>query len=982
MLLTLLFSIGVSSAEYTLGNGNWGIEVEVTGWGEEPAETPAVAYTLGSGTWGIEVDVTPPPSTPVLTNVSNCTYHNPEPANNTGTYPTTVTFNITINQPEGLLFNWSIYCNGDSNSGSNLNGTYTLNLSGLSYKTWYTVNVTSDCSGNWTRGFYLFKTNTDPSENASLNMYTLDSGIWGVTVYIEYYEWVEWSDWWTMSYHPESFNNPTNLTATNYNSTGINLSWDKNINASTTVIRYSKTGFPTNITEGTEIYNGTGSSFNHSKLGVGSTYYYSAWSYNSTLGYSRNYSYAFMGTNPLQPTNMQITGETMNTISMSWTKGTNATRTVIIRNETNFAGYPHNQNNGTIVYNNTGSSFTDTGLSQNTTYYYTAISYNPSFSLFSELNATIDDTTVASADVPTNLTADVWNDTVIYLNWTKGSDYTIIRRNTGSYPTLNTGVEIYNGTGVTYTNRGLSAATHYYYRAWGWNGESPSDGYSSDDNITLPQRPQSLIGSLSGTTLTITWDKGNGATRTILRNNTASYPTLSTGTLVYNGTGEIKTVNGVDDIVYYRGWSYAFVDGVHLYSKPSTLLWGGIELNVFKESNPTIAIQNYTVFITNVQGTETYINNSANNPTRVDVSDVPNGEDISIQISKDGYHTRIKTMDLFENAFYQINFYLPPDVEGGGDAPSNPDYIPPQDDDTNESQNESYSYQYLLNVVDYHNNPIEDAKMSIKRYINTTDSFEDVSILYTDANGQIDIYLIPETIYKIQISKQYYETEYSDYIPSKSIFTHTFRMVYETTEENITETVFDGITWDLEPTQKYWSNSFTLYFNISSSDNKLEYFILNVSFYNNTLRKWVGLTNQNMSNSSGGSLNFTFPNITGKYMVRLFYKKTNFDLYEVGVSTDTGTILFWIDWGGLSENEDLQGIPDFIYFMVLTFIAMIVMAFAFRFAGLGTGYIGLGIYAFGFMLNPSVSIAGISCWAILTITAIMYTVGLYIWSRI
>ena len=60
-----------------------------------------------------------------------------------------------------------------------------------------------------------------------------------------------------------------------------------------------------------------------------------------------------------------------------------------------------------------------------------------------------------------------------------------------------------------------------------------------------------------------------------------------------------------------------------------------------------------------------------------------------------------------------------------------------------------------------------------------------VSIVYTDANGQVDIYLVPHELYKVKITKDDYTTEFADYIPSSSIYTHTFRIYPTSTVEDV-----------------------------------------------------------------------------------------------------------------------------------------------------------------------------------------------------
>jgi len=104
---------------------------------------------------------------------------------------------------------------------------------------------------------------------------------------------------------------------------------------------------------------------------------------------------------------------------------------------------------------------------------------------------------------------------------------------------------------------------------------------------------------------------------------------------------------------------------------------------VYKEDEPWIGIGNYTVFITNSDATESYQNIFGVNPFRIDVSDVPNGNDITVQISKQGYKTRTQVIDLFENTYYTIIFYLPASSEGSPSGESGEDwYVPPIEDET------------------------------------------------------------------------------------------------------------------------------------------------------------------------------------------------------------------------------------------------------------------------------------------------------------
>ena len=105
------------------------------------------------------------------TRANQSTIHsNPYPANSSTNIPITTTiWNITINDPEGDAFNWTIETSpniGTNNGTYDANGSKDINISGnLSYFITYTVyvNSTDNVSGTTTRGVYTFRTQLGPS---------------------------------------------------------------------------------------------------------------------------------------------------------------------------------------------------------------------------------------------------------------------------------------------------------------------------------------------------------------------------------------------------------------------------------------------------------------------------------------------------------------------------------------------------------------------------------------------------------------------------------------------------------------------------------------------------------------------------------------------------------------------------------------------------------------------------------------------------
>lgn len=92
-------------------------------------------------------------------------FSNPYPTNGSINQPLSLTWNITIEDPDADLFNWTIECsNSDSNSSNNdINGSKKLDISGLSYSTEYTVWVNATDGYDWTREWFTFTTTDEPN---------------------------------------------------------------------------------------------------------------------------------------------------------------------------------------------------------------------------------------------------------------------------------------------------------------------------------------------------------------------------------------------------------------------------------------------------------------------------------------------------------------------------------------------------------------------------------------------------------------------------------------------------------------------------------------------------------------------------------------------------------------------------------------------------------------------------------------------------
>jgi len=242
---------------------------------------------------------------------------------------------------------------------------------------------------------------------------------------------------------------------------------------------------PENRTDGTSVYNERNDKDNqditsihyHTDTGLSEDYIYcySAWAYDErTNTYSNGFVLACGGVPPSSPTNLTMSSTT-NSFNLSWTKGS-STNTVIRRS---INTPPQNQEQGTLVYNSTSSSFADTDitLTKNTTYCYSIWSYNPTTaSLSTEYLSACG--TLSNMATPTNLSFPTVAYNSIILNWTPGtgSTNTLIVRKQGSIPTSRTdGTTIYEDNGNAFIDTGLTDSANYCYAIYATDGEEYTD---------------------------------------------------------------------------------------------------------------------------------------------------------------------------------------------------------------------------------------------------------------------------------------------------------------------------------------------------------------------------------------------------------------------------------------------------------------------------------------------------------------------------
>ena len=444
--------------------------------------------------------------------------------------------------------------------------------------------------------------------------------------------------------------------------------------------------------------------------------------------------------------------------------------------------------------------------------------------------------------------------TYIYISWTKGinATHTMVRSSTTTYPPdITSGDLVYNGTASNVTDSSLAPHTLFYYSAWGFNDTTSywSLNYNTSTNYTGPANPTSVSAAPVGSDLSITWVMGTHADATVVTRKIGSYPTGPTdGTALYNGS--LLYLTALDVLPTYYFTLFSWDDVTDLHSSGAELEWGGMNISVFNESNPTQAVTNWDIVISNQDGTESYAAYNQNNILYLDINDLPTGVNTIIQIDADGYKQRIYYEDIVINQYYTIVAYLPPVETPGGDegegtlrtftdsiTVTNPAvdatitltheldeiisveiynsslYVTyggwiavPNDKFTYTSTHvivnssvldanttmarATYYYMHYegtirailckVIVIDEMDQRISNATCFIKRINNATGNHINISIEVTDGYGEFNIWLLEDTLYSFHVTKSGFTQEGSRFwTPSTLIYTKTFKLSLE-----------------------------------------------------------------------------------------------------------------------------------------------------------------------------------------------------------
>jgi fibronectin type 3 domain-containing protein len=254
------------------------------------------------------------------------------------------------------------------------------------------------------------------------------------------------------------------------------------------------------------------------------------------------------GTAPNAPTGLAATGG-IQQVALNWSASATATSYHVKR--ATVSGGPYTQVNAP-----SGTSFTDSGLTNGTKYYYvvSAVNADGESANSAEVSAT---PTSSVPAIPSGLTATPGNQQVA-LRWTASANATSyhVKRSTvsgGPY------AQVGGPAGTSFTDTGLVNGTQYYYVVTGVNaaGESANSSEVSATPIaSAPAAPTGLQATGGHAQVSLSWTASSGATSYHVKRSTTSgsgYATIASpagtsysDTAVTNGTTYYYVVSALN----------------------------------------------------------------------------------------------------------------------------------------------------------------------------------------------------------------------------------------------------------------------------------------------------------------------------------------------------------------------------------------------------------------------------------------------------
>ncbi len=334
---------------------------------------------------------------------------------------------------------------------------------------------------------------------------------------------------------------PSGLTATAVSGSQINLSWTDH---STAAVYYYVAQSPNGTTWTTvgSISSSTANSYTATGPFNGSTtYYFEVYDYAYTGGDSANATAtATTPAFPNQPTITSATAQSATSIALVWSNVTGATGYQINRSANSGSTWTTAGTVGTGV-----TTFTDTGLTEATSYWYQLVATNAAGS--SAASANLSAATQPAA--PSGLTATAVSGSQINLTWTDHSAaavyYYVLQSPNGT--TWTTLASVYGSTTNSYTATGpFNGSTTYYFEVYdyAYTGGNSANATATVTTPAFPNQPTiSSATAQSATSIALVWSNVTGATGFTVQRSTnggstwTTAGTVGTGVTTYTDTG-------------------------------------------------------------------------------------------------------------------------------------------------------------------------------------------------------------------------------------------------------------------------------------------------------------------------------------------------------------------------------------------------------------------------------------------------------------
>lgn len=339
---------------------------------------------------------------------------------------------------------------------------------------------------------------------------------------------------------------PSGLKVISAQGTSVTIGWDYSPNAMAYNIYRAK-----NPSMEFEWINSTPAvTYADYNLEENTTYYYRIAAYNP-FGESPVTAYIDVTTgaeeeNPLYaPSGLNVGSATSSSLTVSWNSVSGAT---------GYRLYSSASSGGTYVQvggNLTSTSYVNSGLSSDTTYYYKVRAFDDNGE--SELSSWSSGTTLSEGGsapgTPTGISVGSATSTSLTVSWNSASGatgYRLYRSASAGGTYTQVGGDL---TSTSYVNTGLASDTTYYYkvRAFNTSGESSMSAYQQGTTTSGGTSPEIITGT-NVTNGTYSMTSGSGG-------NTSTITYIFTGS---NCTKRI-TANGTTT-EYYGTWSYSGVN--------------------------------------------------------------------------------------------------------------------------------------------------------------------------------------------------------------------------------------------------------------------------------------------------------------------------------------------------------------------------------------------------------------------------------------